>query len=201
MPETIFATGVVGTPPELTVVGNGLARLTFRLASTQRKYNRATSEWENGETNWYSVVAFRRLAEHTRDSVSKLDRVIVVGRLKVSRWEKDDKRGTNVEIIADAIGHDLTFGTASFSKAVSATPQASGDAPTGPGDAGDAHEPETPSVDGVGWALPGGAGGDGQPTMEPLRSSLPSDEESSLPADPDEAEPQPVFTGAVETPF
>ena len=201
MPDTIFATGVVGTPPELTIVGNGLARLTFRLASTQRKYNRATSEWENGETNWYTVVAFRRLAEHTRDSVSKLDRVIVVGRLKVSRWEKEDKRGTSVEIIADAIGHDLTFGTATFSKAASATPPTSGDSTPGLGDASESRQSETPSIDGVGWALPGGPLGDGHSTAEHPASILPADEEPSLPADPDEPEPQPVFAEAVETPF
>lgn len=130
MPDTIYTTGVVATPPDMTIVGNGLTRLTFRLAANQRKYNRATSEWENGETNWYTVVAFRRLAEHARDSVSKLDRVIVAGRLKVSNWEKEDRRGTSVEILADAIGHDLTFGTATFSRSAAAGSQG------GPGQGG-----------------------------------------------------------------
>lgn len=164
MPDTIFAAGIVGTPPELDIVGNGFARLTFRLASIQRKYNRTTSAWENGETNWYTVVAFRRLAEHARDSISKSDRVVVAGRLKVANWEKEGKHGTAVEIVADAIGHDLTFGTSQFRKDVA--PSAAASAPSADGDAAPDHgqldeedQSSTPSIDGDGWALPGGPDG------------------------------------------
>ena len=159
MPDTISATGVVGTPPTFSIVGNGLARLTFRLGSTQRKFNREASGWENGETNWYTVVAFRRLAENSSHSLSKGDRVVVTGRLRVNEWEREGRRGTAVELIADGIGHDLTFGTTTYSKSASpAAPQV-----TAPGDVETAEPPMTAAaVDSGGWALPGGTGDAGE---------------------------------------
>jgi len=42
--------------------------------------------------------------------------VIVNGRLRVRRWESDDKSGTTVEVEADAIGHDLRWGVSAFTK-------------------------------------------------------------------------------------
>lgn len=156
MPDIISAIGVVGTPPSLTIVSNGLARLTFRLGSTHRKFNREANGWENGETNWYTVVAFRRLAENAGSSLAKGDRVVVTGRLKVDDWENGGKHGTTVELLADGIGHDLAFGTSTFTKGAAITPirTESSDAP-----AGDAalQSSERPAVDSGGWALPGGA--------------------------------------------
>jgi len=156
MPDIISATGVVGTQPTMAVVGNGLARLTFRLASTQRKFNREASGWENGETNWYTVVAFRRLAENASRSLAKGDRVVVTGRLRVSEWERDGRHGISVDILAEGIGHDLLFGTSSYSKNPSAAPaqnEQTGEAGGSSFDASDAQA----KVDAGGWALPGGS--------------------------------------------
>jgi single-strand DNA-binding protein len=155
MPDTITAIGHVGTEPTLNIVGNGLARLTFRLASTQRKYNREASSWENGETNWYTIVAFRWLAENSAKSLVKGDRVVVTGRLRVSSWEKEDKHGTAVEIVAEGIGHDLAFGTSSFTKTAGGSSSQEGGAAVG----GSQAPADQPVVDSDGWALPGGAHG------------------------------------------
>ena len=61
------------------------------------------------ETNWYTVTAFRQLATHTAEFVDKGDRVLVVGKLRISEWENDERSGANIEIEAEAIGHDLTW--------------------------------------------------------------------------------------------
>lgn len=162
MPDIISATGVVGTPPSLTIAGSGLARLTFRLASTQRKYNKEASSWENGETNWYTVVAFRRLAENAERSLAKGQRVVVTGRLRVNEWERDGGRVVSVELIADGIGHDLAFGTSVYTRSASTAPASlsdtagHADAGVGPG-GGSAPKPQ---VDAGGWALPGGQAAD-----------------------------------------
>ena len=46
----------------------------------------------------------------------KGDRVLVTGRLRLRDWDTGTKRGTAVEIDAEAIGHDLLWGTSTFSK-------------------------------------------------------------------------------------
>ena len=86
------------------------------MASTQRRFDRATGAWVDGETNWYTVSAYRRLAEHAFDSLHKKDRVILTGRLRVRKWDTGERRGTAVEIDVDAIGHDLLWGTTSFTR-------------------------------------------------------------------------------------
>jgi single-stranded DNA-binding protein len=43
--------------------------------------------WKNGETSFFRVNAWRQLAEHTAESLTKSDRAIVIGRLKSRSWE------------------------------------------------------------------------------------------------------------------
>ena len=49
-------------------------------------------------------------------SVHKGQPLVVTGKLKVRQWQDADKSGTNVEIDAIAIGHDLNRGTNEFTK-------------------------------------------------------------------------------------
>jgi single-stranded DNA-binding protein len=87
--------------------------------------------WANskyGETNWYTVTTFRQLATNAAVSVKKGERIIVTGRLRIRDWESGGKTGTNVDVEAEAIGHDLSWGTAAFSRSAgSTTAEASGD--------------------------------------------------------------------------
>ncbi len=116
MTDTISLTGLVATTPKHVVTGSGLTVTSFRFASTQRRYDRAEQKWVDGETNWYTVATFRQLATNVNASLQKGQRVIVTGRLRVRDWATDDKRGTNVEIDADAVGHDLSWGTTTFTR-------------------------------------------------------------------------------------
>jgi single-strand DNA-binding protein len=92
---------------------------SFRLASTQRRFDRSQEKWIDGETNWYTVTAFRQLALNSNASLDKGQRVIVTGRLKIREWENGEKSGTTIEIEAESIGHDLSWGTANFTRSVS----------------------------------------------------------------------------------
>lgn len=114
MSNNICVIGTVGTDPRLTYSPAQVAFCTFRLASTDRRYDSASGQWANGETNWYSVQVFRSLAEHAKRSFAKGDRVIVSGRLRVRKWSTNDNHGTNVEVDADALGHDLRWGVSRF---------------------------------------------------------------------------------------
>lgn len=96
----------------------GLAITSFRLASNQRRYDRAKAAWVDGDTNWYTVTSFRQLGTHVASSVHKGERVIVSGRLRIRDWESGEKNGTTIEIDAEAVGHDLTWGRSSFTRSV-----------------------------------------------------------------------------------
>jgi single-strand DNA-binding protein len=75
-------------------------------------------EWKDGETNWFTITAFKKLALTTAESISKGDRILITGTLKVRDWDNGERSGTSVEIEADAIGHDLSWGTSTFTRTV-----------------------------------------------------------------------------------
>jgi len=93
----------------------------FRVACTPRRFQRSTNEWVDGETQWYSVSAWRHLGEHCARSLNTGDPVIVHGRLGASTYtNKDGVEVTGFEIEALLVGHDLSRGISSFSKRPSA---------------------------------------------------------------------------------
>ncbi len=116
MTDTISLTGLVATSPKYIVTATGLSITSFRFASTQRRYDRAEQKWVDGDTNWYTVTTFRQLAINVSASIQKGQRVVITGRLRVRDWATDDKHGTNVEIDAEAVGHDLSWGTTVFTR-------------------------------------------------------------------------------------
>ena len=83
MSDTITLTGLVATPPRHIVTSENLQITSFRLASTQRRFNRAEQKWEDADTNWYTVTAFRQLAANAIGSILKGQRVVVTGRLRI----------------------------------------------------------------------------------------------------------------------
>jgi len=130
MTDSITLTGLVATTPRHLVTSEGLPITSFRLASTQRRYDRGEQKWIDGETNWYTVTAFRQLAMNVVGSVNKGQRVVVSGKLRIRDWESGDRAGTTVEIDADALGHDLAWGTSVFTRSVSSTVANDADLPS-----------------------------------------------------------------------
>lgn len=118
MTDTITITGLVATPPRHIITAEGLAVTSFRLASNQRRFDRKQNAWVDAGTNWYSISTYRQLATNIVGSLQKGDRVLVTGRLRIKDWESGERRGTNIELDADALGHDLCWGTAAFTRSV-----------------------------------------------------------------------------------
>lgn len=114
----ITTTGLVATTPRHLVTADGLEITSFRLASSVRKFDRTSNRWIDAETNWYTITAFRTLAVNVATSVSKGDRVILSGRVRVRDWDNGERTGTSVEIEAETIGHDLTYGNSTFIRTV-----------------------------------------------------------------------------------
>ncbi|GAA5198448.1 single-stranded DNA-binding protein [Microbacterium jejuense] len=148
--DSITVTGNVASDPQFRRTQNGLPITSFRVASGQRKFDRQTERWVDSGTNWYTVSVFRGLADHAFASLHRGDRVILTGRLRQREWESGEKSGIAFDIEADALGHDLLWGTTTFVKddrrrAVDPVPADAWQTPAG----GDA------------WATPG-LGGDGR---------------------------------------
>ncbi|WP_345750412.1 single-stranded DNA-binding protein [Microbacterium rhizophilus] len=129
MTDIITITGNIATAPEHKALPSGIPVTRFRVASGTRKYDRETSAWVDGPTNWYSVSAYRTLADNAAKSLQKGERVVVTGRLRLRAWESDGRKGMEAEIDADALGHDLLFGTSTFQRSATRAPQAQDDTP------------------------------------------------------------------------
>jgi single-strand DNA-binding protein len=95
---------------------NGVNLSTLRVGVTPRV--RRNGEWTDGETTWFTVTAWRALAERVRDSINRGDAVIVHGRLSTRTWTDDKGQPvTTLEVEASYMGHDLSRGTTVFTKA------------------------------------------------------------------------------------
>lgn len=118
MSENFTVSGLVATSPRHLVTQEGLPITSFRLASSNRRYDRTKKTWVDGETNWFTVTSFRQLAINSASSISKGDRIVATGRLRVRDWDNGERTGTTVEIEADSLGPDLTWGTSEFTRTV-----------------------------------------------------------------------------------
>lgn len=110
---TVTVTGnVAGDVISRRVGGNGEHLLsTFRVASSERRWDKASESWIDGDRFTASVNCWRRLAEGARCLV-KGDPVVVTGRLSVREYEVEGVRRYMTEIAATAIGPDLARCTA-----------------------------------------------------------------------------------------
>lgn len=117
--------GNVANDPEHRTTGTGATIASFRLACTSRYYDRAQNAWVDKETSFYTVSAFRGLGDHVLRSVHRGDRVVVAGRLQLRKWETETSSGTAADVEADAIGHDLRWGTSTFEKSAKPAAQTS----------------------------------------------------------------------------
>lgn len=113
---TVTMTGNVVGDPIVRTTKRGGSFVTFRLASTSRRFDAAEGRYVDSGTNFVDVSAFRQLAQNISLSVSKGQPVVVTGRLRVNEWQKDERRGVSVSIDASAVGHDLSRGCTRFLK-------------------------------------------------------------------------------------
>lgn len=145
-----------------TVMGNVAAKVTehrfadgtttaiIRLATTPRFYDPAQGEYTDRKTEFITVYARRSLARHVLDSVHKGEPLIVTGRVGTSEWTgQDGKTGHSLTIQAEAVGHDLSYGTASFERSAKRSAQPIIDERTGEIIRAEAHNSEAAGSDEV----------------------------------------------------
>lgn len=107
--------GFVAREPTLRNVKGDISVAHVRIGTTARYLDRELEIWRDGETNYYSVNCWRRLADNVRASLHKGDPVIVKGKFRTRTYkDREGATKTEAEIIADTIGHDLSRGVANF---------------------------------------------------------------------------------------
>jgi single-strand DNA-binding protein len=100
---TITATGNLVFEPDFQVTASGISRCKLRIACNERK-KADNGTWSDGDTSYFDIVLWRGLAEAAADTFKKGQPILVVGKVRVSKYE--DKNGverTAVEITADEI--------------------------------------------------------------------------------------------------
>ena len=108
--------GWVGGDVSLRQAGDAQVA-SFRLGSTPRRFSRRSGEWVDGETQWFTVNAWRGLAENVAASVHRGDPVVVHGRMNASTWVSNaGVEVISLEVDASFVGHDLGRGTSVFTR-------------------------------------------------------------------------------------
>ena len=97
---TVTIVGRIGQDPE-AIGSNGLR---LRVATNDRVKNDVTGEWEDKNTSWWTVKAWKRLAEQSKDVLKKGQEVIIVGKVYEENWtDKEGTKRTSYEINAESI--------------------------------------------------------------------------------------------------
>lgn len=118
MNETmVTVVGNVINEPTLRVTSGGTRVTSFRLASTERRYDKGLGAWRDGDTVYWGVSCWRHMADNVAASLDRGQPVVVFGRLRQRDYEVEGQRRTSLEIDALTVGHDLTRGTARFDRA------------------------------------------------------------------------------------
>ncbi|WP_244292953.1 single-stranded DNA-binding protein [[Micrococcus luteus] ATCC 49442] len=164
---TIIVIGNLTNDPELRFTTSGSAVANFTIASTPRTFDRASSEWKDGETLFLRAAVWREAAENVAESLTRGMRVIVSGRLKSRSYEtKEGEKRTVIELEVDEIGPSLRYANATVNRAQRNTPAGGGNGYQGNGTPAEQSVPQEDP-----WATPqtastGGGCGNG-PDSEP----------------------------------
>lgn len=114
---------------ELRFITTGKAVATFTIATSDRKKNEQTEQWEDVSPTFFRCTAWGQLAENVAESLGRGDPVLATGKLSQRDYEtrEGDKRTAYQEVTVFAIGPNLQLCTAKAQRAQrgSATPRVS----------------------------------------------------------------------------
>ncbi|MCJ1707539.1 single-stranded DNA-binding protein [Microbacterium sp. VKM Ac-2923] len=144
---------IVGDLEQRATRGGGSVA-AFRLAVGERRLDKERGEWVDAHTNYYSISVFGELGANALRSLRKGERVVLSGRLRLREWETETKRGVSADVVADAIGHDLRWGTTRFDR----TPKPTAQTAPSPDRAAADTEAQAGGAMEAAWSVPGAPG-------------------------------------------
>ena len=174
MNETIVT--VVGNAvdaPTYRQLENGTSVCHFRVASTARRFDRASQRWGDGDSLFLKVSCWRQLADNVNQSVQKGDPIVVTGRIFTRSYEAEGQRRSSYELEALSLGHDLTRGVSEFRRAVRTMPTHEVTGRAGDSAVGEEAEPGAEEMfpEGPGFGVE-----EGPDSASPVRTTTESDD-------------------------
>jgi len=98
----VMLIGNVGTEPEMRYTEKGTPVTSFRMAVSR---SRSMPDGERREeTEWFSIVAWNKLAELCNQYLGKGRKVYIEGRLQTRSWEgQDGQKRYKTEVVANDV--------------------------------------------------------------------------------------------------
>jgi single-strand DNA-binding protein len=98
----ITIVGNCGNPPELRYSPNGVPICNLNVAVNDPRL--VGDEWKDN-TEWFRIICFNKLAERVNEKIVKGIPVLVVGKLKLNRWEDKNtgEKRASLEILASKV--------------------------------------------------------------------------------------------------
>jgi len=108
MNPKVTVVGRIGTDPEAI----GTSGVRMRVVTNDRVKNAQTGAWEDRDTSWWTVKAWKTLAEQAKATLKKGQEVIIVGTISQENWtDSSGAARTSYEINAESVAltvHSLT---------------------------------------------------------------------------------------------
>ena len=105
--------GNLTADPELRFTQAGVAVASFTIASTPRKFNRQTNEWEDEEALFMRCSIWRDAAENVSESLHKGARVIAQGNLRQRSFtDREGNQRTSIELDVQEVGPSTKYAVA-----------------------------------------------------------------------------------------
>ena len=95
----VVLVGNLTRDPELRYISSGTAVTEIGLAVNDRRKNQS-GEWVD-ETQFIDITRWARTAEVASEYLSKGSSVLIEGRLKLDRWEKDGHKHSKLRVVGE----------------------------------------------------------------------------------------------------
>ena len=116
--RAIVTSGVSRSGKETTTWLEEAAPASFTVAVNERRYDKTTNEWVDGDTTFYPCSAWGQMGENVAEALAdKGMRVIVQGRLKSRSYEtREGEKRTAFEVDVEEVGPSLRYATATVTR-------------------------------------------------------------------------------------
>ena len=100
--QKVLIVGNMTKDPEIKYTSSGVAVCSVSVATNRRWKDKASGEMQE-EAEFHRCVAYDRLAEIFGEYTKKGSKVLVEGRLKTRKWEKDGVTHYTTEIVCESM--------------------------------------------------------------------------------------------------
>lgn len=100
--NSVTLSGNLGADAEVRYTATGMAITSVSVAVRHRK-RKASGDGYEDEVDWVDVTIYGKRGESLQPYLHKGAKVAIVGHLRVGTWEKDGKRYSRTEVVADGI--------------------------------------------------------------------------------------------------